>query len=179
MKKGFIQVYTGSGKGKTTAAFGLALRAVGQDLKVCVIQFMKSSDLETGEIKASRKFESHLKVIQFGKSKVWGRMKPKECVTQEMRIATERAFSFAKKVVMNKDYDIIILDEVLMAIQVNLLDKEDVVALMKNKPPEVEMVLTGRGAPKEIIEEADLVTDMVELKHPYQKGATARRGIEY
>ncbi len=106
-------------------------------------------------------------------------MKPKECVTQEMRIATERAFSFAKKVVMNKDYDIIILDEVLMAIQVNLLDKEDVVALMKNKPPEVEMVLTGRGAPKEIIEEADLVTDMVELKHPYQKGATARRGIEY
>lgn len=179
MRKGLIQVYTGTGKGKTTAALGLALRAVGQGLKVCIIQFMKSSDLKTGEMMAAERLAPDFKLIQFGKSSVWGKSKPKECITLDMKKAAQRALEFAKKTAQEGHYDIIVLDEINMALKVGLLSLDEVSEFLETKPEKVELVLTGRGVPDEILDLADLATEMIEIKHPYQAGIKARRGIEY
>ena len=175
MKKdleGLVQVYTGNGKGKTTAAIGLGIRATGHGYKVCMIQFLKPST-SYGEHKSIKKIKN-FKVKSYGL---------KEFATpdnnEEYKKLSSEAFDYATKTVMSKKYDLIILDEINFATACNYVKLEDVIRLIEQKPKSVELVLTGRDAPKEIIEKADLVTIMQETKHPYRKGIPARKGIEY
>ncbi|HEX69094.1 MAG TPA: cob(I)yrinic acid a,c-diamide adenosyltransferase [Candidatus Bathyarchaeota archaeon] len=173
LEKGLVQVYTGDGKGKTSAAFGLALRAIGRGLKVYIIQFIKGG-FDYGELYIIDKLPN-LKLKAFGQGKFVTQFPPGE---KDIKIAKE-AFNLAKKIVMSGEYDIVILDEINVALSLRLIKTEDVINLIKEKPEHVELVLTGRYAPKEIIEAADLVTEMREIKHPFQKGVPPRKGIEF
>jgi len=170
---GLVQVYTGNGKGKTSAAFGLALRATGRGLKVYVIQFIKGG-FDYGELYAVKQL-ANLKLKAFGRGKFITE-KPPEKV--DVGCARE-AFELAKKVVASGEYDIVILDEINVALNLKLIKVGDVIELVRNKPKHVELVLTGRRAHPEIIEMADLVTEMKEIKHPFRKGVPPRKGIEY
>ena len=172
MVKGLIQVYTGDGKGKTTAALGLALRSAGRNMKVLVVQFMKKWDY--GELH-SVKLIPNITLETFGTNEFVYKGKAKKVDYEE----AEKAFSFGIKGVYSENYDVVIFDELNMAIYYELLDLKKVVEKLKGKPDNVEVVITGRRASQEIIEIADLVTEMKEIKHPYQKGIEARRGIEY
>jgi cob(I)alamin adenosyltransferase len=173
LEEGLVQVYTGNGKGKTSAAFGLALRAVGRGLKVYMIQFIKGG-FDYGELSAV-KYLPNLELKAFGRGKFVTQVPPNE---QDIELAKE-AFVLAKRVVESNEYDVVILDEINVAIHLGLVDLQNVVHLIKNKPKDLELVLTGRYAPDEIIENADLITEMKEIKHPYRKGVKPRKGIEY
>jgi len=173
LEKGLTQVYTGNGKGKTSAAFGLALRAVGRGLKVYVIQFIKGG-FDYGELYVVKRLPN-LKLKAFGQGKFVTEIPP----TQEDVKLAKKAFKLAKEVVNGGEYDIVILDEINVALHLKLVGIDEVTDLIRNKPKHVELVLTGRDAPPEVVELADLVTDMREVKHPYTKGAPPRRGIEY
>jgi cob(I)alamin adenosyltransferase len=173
LEKGLVEVYTGEGKGKTTAAFGLALRAVGRGLRVYVIQFIKGG-FDYGELYVVDRLPN-LTLKAFGRGK-FVMAKPPE--KEDVGFARE-AFELAKKVVMSGECDLVILDEVNVALSLNLINVDEVLELVKGKPLHVEVVLTGRGAPDELVEVADLVTEMREVKHPYRKGVGARKGIEY
>lgn len=169
--RGLIQIYTGDGKGKTTAALGLALRAEGQGMKVIIIQFIKG-DRTCGE---------HLFAAQYHPFEIV-QLNTGDSFTQsleELRSTTEQTLAFAEKTILGGDYDVVILDEIFVAVNKGLGSTEQVLSLMSKKPESMELILTGRGAPKEIIEQADLVTEMVAVKHPLIKGIKARRGIEY
>ena len=170
--KGLIQVYTGNGKGKTTAALGLALRAAGRDMKVLIIQFMKKWDY--GELH-SVKLIPNITLMTFGTKDFVYKGKAKKIDYEE----AEKAFSSGITGVQSGDYDIVIFDELNMALYFDLLDLKEVVQGIKEKPDNVEVVITGRKAPAEIIEIADLVTEMKEIKHPFQQNIQARKGIEY
>jgi len=172
-RKGLVQVYTGDGKGKTSAAFGLALRAIGRGLRVYVIQFIKGG-FDYGELYAVKNLPN-LKLKAFGHGKFVTQVPPRK---EDVELA-KKAFTLAKRVVESGKYDVVILDEINVAIHLELLNLNEVVRLVKNKPKGVELVLTGRYASGEIIENADLVTEMKEIKHPYRKGVKPRRGIEY
>lgn len=173
LEKGFVQVYTGNGKGKTTAAFGLALRAIGRGLKVYIIQFIKGG-FDYGELYVVDRLPN-LTLKAFGRGK-FVVAKPPE--GKDVGFARE-AFELAKKVVMSGEYDLVVLDEVNVAMSLGLIGVGEVLELVRDKPVHVEVVLTGRGAPDELVEVADLVTEMREVKHPYRKGVAARKGIEY
>lgn len=173
ISKGLVQVYTGAGKGKTTAALGLALRAVGKGLKVYMIQFMKG-DIEYGEITTAKSMEN-FEIIQIGRSEFVDKNNPAEI---DIELAN-KALEHAKEIIASGDYDIVILDEINVALDWKLIDLEKVIDLIKSKPEHIELVLTGRYAPQEIIEVADLVTEMQEIKHPYNDGVEARDGIEH
>ncbi|MBM3200508.1 cob(I)yrinic acid a,c-diamide adenosyltransferase [Candidatus Woesearchaeota archaeon] len=175
MKKGLeglVQVYTGNGKGKTTAAIGLGVRAAGHGYKVCMVQFLKPST-KYGEHKSLKKIKN-FEVKSYGL---------KDFATHSNRRNYKRlsndAFNYASKTVMSGKYDIVILDEVNFSAAYGYVKLEDVIRLIEQKPKSVELVLTGRDAPKEIMEKADLVTVMQEVKHPYKQGIKARKGIEY
>jgi len=170
LKRGLIQVYTGNGKGKTTAAWGQAMRASGQGLKVGIIQFFKGKG--SGEAKTAKKLNLDVYFFCPVHPYFGGKRKKLEKECREGLI-------FAKKIIQSKKYDLIILDEINIAMKDELIEVNEVLDLIKNKPKEVELILTGRGAPKKIIESAGLVTEMKEVKHPYQKGIKGRRGIEY
>ena len=170
--KGLIQVYTGNGKGKTTAALGLALRAAGRDMKVLIIQFMKKWDY--GELH-SVKLIPNITLMTFGTKDFVYKGKAKKIDYEE----AGKAFSSGITGVQSGDYDIVIFDELNMALYYDLLDLKEVVQGIKEKPDNVEVVITGRKAPVEIIEIADLVTEMKEIKHPFQQNIQARKGIEY
>jgi len=172
MEKGLIQVYTGDGKGKTTVALGLALRAAGRNMKVLIVQFMKKWDY--GELH-SVKLIPNITLETFGTKEFIHKGKAKKIDYKE----AEKAFSFGIERMQSGDYDMIIFDELNMALYYELLDLKEVIQKIKEKPDKVEVVITGRRAPEEIIEIADLVTEMKEVKHPYQKGVEARKGIEY
>jgi cob(I)alamin adenosyltransferase len=172
MKKGYIQVYTGYGKGKTTAALGLAMRAAGAGLKVYFVQFLKGR--KNSEHLSLEKFKGKITVRQYGnKSFITG--KP---TSDDIRMA-KKGFLDAKKAIYNKEYDLIVLDEVFLAINLKLIRLDDVVALLKTKPGSVEIVLTGRNAPLKIIEISDLATEMKEIKHYFKSKVKARLGIEF
>lgn len=173
LKLGIVQVYTGKGKGKTSAAFGLALRAVGRGLKVYIIQFIKGG-FDYGELHVVSELP-RLKLAAYGRGQFIEGGNPTEI---DFKLARE-AFEHAKKIVQSNEYDIVVLDEINVAITLKLLEVEEVLALIKRKPKYVELILTGRGAPDAIIEAADLVTEMVEIKHPFKTGIGARKGIEY
>jgi cob(I)alamin adenosyltransferase len=170
---GLVQVYTGNGKGKTSAAFGLALRATGRGLKVYVIQFIKGG-FDYGEAYVVDKLPN-LQLKAFGRGKFVTAKPPEK---EDVRLAGE-ALQLAKSVVGNGEYDVVILDEVNVALNLKLINLEEVLQLIKSKPRHVELVLTGRYAPEGIIEAADLVTEMKGVKHPFEKGFGARKGIEY
>ena len=174
LSQGMIQVYTGDGKGKTTAALGLAFRAAGHGLKVCMIQFLKGN-LEYGEIATAKKLSPYLTIKQIGRGCLLER---KENPEPEDTAAAQEGVALAHETLQKGDYDIVILDEINIALDLGLVDKEEVIQLMDERPPHVELVLTGRYVASEIIERADLVTEMVEIKHYYQKGIQSRLGIE-
>ena len=173
LKEGLVQVYTGNGKGKTSAAFGLALRAIGRGLKVYIIQFIKGG-FDYGELYIIDKLPN-LKLKAFGQGKFVTQFPPSK---KDVKIAKE-ALELAKKIVKSGEYDVVILDEINVAMSLRLIKIEEVVNMIKEKPKNVELVLTGRYAPKEIIDIADLVTEMKEIKHPFQKGIPPRKGIEF
>lgn len=169
--KGYIQVYTGDGKGKTTAALGLALRAAGAGLKVYIAQFVKG--MEYSELKALRNLSDSIVVKQYGRDCFIYRQ-PEE---EDRRLALE-GLKDVYNVMCSGQYHLVILDEANIATRFNLFSVEDLLDLIHGKPENVEIVITGRRADPRIIEEADLVTEMREIKHYYQKGVQAREGIE-
>ena len=172
MEKGYNHVYTGPGKGKTTAALGLGLRAAGAGLKVHMMQFMKGrrySELDAIENLANFTFSQH------GRDEFVSKKNPEQV---DIDLAQE-GFAKAKDMIINSKYDLLILDELNVVIDYNLVKLNDVIKLIEQKPEKIELILTGRDAHPEIIKIADLVTEMLEIKHPYQQGVNARKGIDF
>ncbi len=173
LERGLVQVYTGNGKGKTSAAFGLALRAIGRGLNVYVIQFIKGG-FDYGELYIVDKLPN-LTLKAFGRGRFVTEKPPEK---EDVELA-QKALALAQEVVKGGEYDVVVLDEVNVALNLKLIRIEKVLELIKNKPEHVELVLTGRYASDEIIKAADLVTEMKEVKHPYNNVYQARKGIEY
>jgi len=173
LEKGLVQVYTGNGKGKSSASFGLALRAVGRGLKVYIVQFIKGG-FDYGELYVVDKLPG-LTLRAFGRGRFVSEEKPDKVDVDLARQALETA----REAIMKGEADIVILDEINVALNLKLVSVEEVLELIKRKPEHVELVLTGRNAPREIVQAADLVTEMIEIKHPYNAGFKARKGIEY
>ncbi len=171
-ERGLVQVYTGTGKGKTTAALGLAIRAAGHGLRVFIAQFMKGANY--GELNTLARI-SNISVKQFGQAH-W--VLP-EHITEDDRKAAREGFDEARAAVLSGRYDVVVLDEINVATAWDLVPLEWLLDLIRDKPRNVELVLTGRLARQEIIEAADLVTEMVQIKHPFEKGISARQGIEF
>lgn len=196
---GLVHAYTGDGQGKTTAAIGLALRAIGQGFRVCMIQFLKGGSY-TGEFVAAKDMPL-LEVHQVGKScikldkqlKLFGEENGDivrnsrfcgDCrycfsIDKDEKIAAQEGIELANKKTSSGDFDVVILDEIFGVINENLAKVEDVLELIRSKHKKTELVLTGRSAHKEILAVADYVSDVKKIKHPYDKGIEARRGIEY
>ncbi len=173
MAKGYVHVYTGDGKGKTTCILGLALRAVGAGKRVYVGQFLKEDDYS--EIKALRQYLPMVTVEQYGSGMGFV---VKGNIQEENIIAAKNGYAKAAEALTSGLYDLVILDEINVAIFMGLLSTAEAITLIDGKPEEVELVLTGRYAPEALIESADLVTEMKEVKHYFQKGVVARVGIE-
>ncbi len=171
--KGTVQIYTGDGKGKTTAAIGQGIRAVGHKLKVIMVQFMKGK-INYGELVAVKNLPLFT-IEQYGLPSFVNKDNPSG---EDLQLA-KKGFNRVKEIILSKDYDMVILDEINVAIDYNLVSLKEVIELLKSKPESVELILTGRYAPQKLIEIADLVTEMKEIKHHYQKGIEARKGIEY
>jgi cob(I)alamin adenosyltransferase len=175
-KDGMVIVYTGNGKGKTTAALGLALRAIGYGHKVCMLQFIKGS-WHYGEMDSSKKLEPNFELIAIGKGFVGilddnsPREEHEKYAAEALRICREKIFS--------EKYNVVILDEVNYAINLGLINVEEIIKIIKEKPSSLDLVLTGRDAKEEIIELADLVTEMKEIKHPFKSGIKAKEGIDF
>jgi len=171
---GLIQIYTGNGKGKSTAAFGLALRAMGSGLRVVIIQFMKKGEWY-GEINAFAQLPK-IEVFSFGGH---GFLKKGQPPGADHLAQAQNALNKAGEIMMDNWADMLILDELTNALYFELITEEEARALLALKPPHIELVITGRYAPDYLMESADLITEMVEIRHPYRLGITARRGIEY
>ena len=179
LEKGLVQIYTGDGKGKTTAAFGLALRSAGQGNKVLIYQFLKPPSLDIGERLALQLASVRIKLEALDIE--WDMVKSFE---DEEKIAqTQAAISEALEKIAEtaekRFYDIVILDEIVFCLSKGLAKLEDIKNIIDRKDPAVEIILTGRGATQELIDLADLVTEMKKIKHPFDKGLGARRGIEF
>ncbi|VVB76516.1 ATP:corrinoid adenosyltransferase BtuR/CobO/CobP [Candidatus Tiddalikarchaeum anstoanum] len=168
-----VHVYTGDGEGKTLTALGLALRNAGHKYKVVIVQFMKGRK-DVGEYKVQKMLSPYLKLYQFGKKEFVNLDKPNESDI----FAAKKGILFAKKILKEK-IKVLILDEVNLAVAIGLLKKEDVLSLIDDAPKDMLVILTGRNAPEEFINKADLVTVMNDVKHPYDKGVKAVKGIEY
>ena len=175
MKRGLVIVYTGNGKGKTTAAIGSALRAIGQGLCVLMLQFIKGS-WKYGELESIKRLEPDFKIQQLGKGFIRSNPKLKE---NEVKENISQSWEFAKSEIMSDKYDMVILDEINYVISYDLLPVEELLMLLDKKPERLHIITTGRDAHNKIIEKADLVTEMKEIKHPYSKGIKAQKGIEF
>jgi len=185
LSRGLVQVYTGTGKGKTTAALGLAMRAAGHGLRVCFVQFLKGG-WDSGERQGAQRLSPEIEIHAFGAAEwgdrsqadedtPWWKLPPSEDDRQQ----AQEGMLFARRAVTGEDYDIVVLDEVLGALKFGLVSLEELLALICARPSKVELILTGRDAPDEVLKAADLVTEMNAVKHPYDRGIEARKGIEY
>ena len=170
---GLLQVYTGDGKGKTTASLGLALRAIGHGMKVCMIQFMKNSDIY-GEVRLGEKMPG-LTVIPVGRHDFVNLKNPAEIDIQLARSGWERA----RQIIYSQEYDIVILDEINVALSCGLLEEKPVVEFLATEKGNTEVVATGCWAPQSLLDTADLVTEMKNIRHPYSKGVDSREGIDH
>lgn len=169
--RGLVMVFTGNGKGKTTAALGMALRAWGQGLKILIIQFIKG-DQTYGELFAAQRMEG-LEIRPRGEGFIrGGNLEPH-------RLAAKKALEEAERELKSGQWDMIVVDEIIYALGFELVTQEDVLKLITAKPPETHLVLTGRNVPQSIIDQADLVTEMKEIKHPFAQGITAQKGVEF
>lgn len=171
--KGYVQVYTGNCKGKTTAALGLAFRAMGRGLKTYMGQFMKGQ--EYGELESAKMVKPYLTIEQYGKKGFIHVKNPPQ--PEDVQMAQD-GLNKARAAMMSGEYSIIIFDEIVTSHYFHLISIDDILNVIKDKPDNVEVIMTGRYAPKELIEAADLVTEMVEVKHYYVQGVPARDGIE-
>lgn len=171
--KGLVQIFTGEGKGKTTAALGTILRAAGHGLKVFVVFFMKG-DYTYGEYSSLPRLPG-VEMASFG----FRRFTNRANIKPEEKEQAKAALETARQAIISGNHDLVVLDEVNVALDYHLIELDDVVRLIKDKPPHVELILTGRYADSRLIEMADLVTEMVKVKHPYDRGIKARKGIEY
>ena len=171
MKNGYVQVYTGEGKGKTTAALGLCLRAAGAGLKVYIAQFIKMGDYS--EIKALKRFDDLITVRQYGLGR-FIKGKPAQEDVDKARAGLQEA----KTALLSGDYDVVVLEEGNVAVTCELFTIDDLMTVVGLRPPTTELLITGRGAHERLIEAADLVTEMREIKHYYKQGVQARVGIE-
>lgn len=172
LERGYVQVYTGNGKGKTTAALGLSLRALGRGLRVCFFQFIKGGG-PYGEQLVADRLGSNFTIIQTGRPG-WVNLKD---ITEDRRLA-QKALLQAQEALLSGAYDLFVCDEINGAVGFGLLDVEQVLNLIRIKPEQVELVLTGRNADEQVMQAADLVTEMRELKHYYNAGVASRTGIE-
>lgn len=173
LKKSYVHVYTGDGKGKTTASLGLALRAVGHGMRVFIIQFMKGN-IEYGELETARRLAPEMEIRQMGRETFVDREEPDPV---DIKMAVE-ALDLASELIKKGEHDLVVLDEINVAVDFKLISVKDVLSLIEQKPEHMELVLTGRYAHKDIIEAADLVTEMKCVKHYYDNGVQARVGIE-
>jgi cob(I)alamin adenosyltransferase len=177
-KHGYIQVYTGDGKGKTTASLGLAMRALGRSWKVLIIMFTKGGN-DYGELNSfrnlSKEISENLTIVQAGLDRIVYSNNKSELDLCEIK----KGWDLAKKAIKNHEYNLIILDEANIAIDLGFIDINEVIEVLKNKPEEMEIVLTGRNAKPEIIEIAHLVSEIKPVKHYWDTGVVARKGIEY
>ncbi len=175
-RRGLVIIYTGNGKGKTSAALGTLVRAVGYGWNVCMIQFIKGS-WHYGEMDGIKRLEPNVEFMQAGEGfyKIMNDKLPVEVHRQ----AAQHGLQLAREKILSNAYDLIVLDEINNAIQTELLTSAEVLGLIELKPKWLHLMLTGRGAPPELIERADLVTEMREIKHPYQKGLFAQKGIDF
>lgn len=176
MENGLVQVYYGTGKGKTTAAIGLGIRSIGSDYKVMMIQFLKNDG--TGECKILKTLEPQFKVFHFEKKRgfTWQLSEEEK---GELRSETSNALKFASKVMDTGQCDVLILDEILNSIEVGVASEEEVLALIDGKSDDVELILTGRVLPDSIRDRADYISHIQSIKHPMEKGINARKGIEF
>lgn len=176
INEGLVQVYTGDGKGKTTAALGLGMRAAGNDFKVIMVQFLKGDF--TGELNSVKKLQPNFQIIRFEKKRgfFWTLTEEEKL---ELKKEIENAFGFCIEVEKENKCDVLILDEIMGVLINKLLTEEDIIKLIDLKPRNMELVLTGRNVPERILERADLVTEMKAVKHYFNKGISARKGIEY
>jgi len=175
-KDGLTIVYTGKGKGKTTAALGIALRATGYKKKTCMIQFIKGS-WHYGEMDSSKRLEPEFEMVAVGKGFV-GIMDDKSSKEDHEEVAKE-AIRISNEKIQSGKYDIVILDEVNYAVNLKLISVDDVLSIIRTKPKKVDLILTGNYAKEEVIKVSDLVTEMREIKHPFQKGIKAKKGIDF
>lgn len=173
LEKGLIQVYTGDGKGKTTCALGLALRAVGQGFKVFIVHFMKGRD--TGESRAAARLAPEMTLRFFGRP---GLINLRSPAPEDLALVRE-AWDLARQVIAAGEHDLVILDEINLALSYHLIPLDEALEVLQQRPPWVEVILTGRQAPPELVNIADLVTEMHPIKHYYEAGVKARRGIEW
>ncbi|HCC00863.1 MAG TPA: cob(I)yrinic acid a,c-diamide adenosyltransferase [Ruminococcaceae bacterium] len=172
-KKGLVMVLTGDGKGKTTSAFGQALRAIGHGYQVCMIQFMKRR--KYGEILATEKYLPGLTIIQSGLDSfvIKGHPSP-----SDLDLA-QKGLKKAKEIMKSQEYFLLILDEINVAVDFHLISETEVLELMKRKPPELHLLLTGRYATQKIMDAADMVSEITQIRHHYDKGIVGQMGIEY
>ncbi len=175
-ERGLVIVYTGKGKGKTTAALGIVLRAVGHGMKVGMVQFIKG-EWYYGELSSSKRLEPEFELVAAGKGFVGiiDDDHPREAHLD----AAQAALSLAKEKLQSGKYDVLILDEISYAAKLGLISERDILDLIESKPEKTSLVITGNYAPESVIEAADLVTEMKEIKHPYQHGIKAKRGIDF
>lgn len=176
LNEGFVQIYTGNGKGKTTAAIGQGIRAYGNGLKVIMVQFLKSG--KTGELNTMDELGENFEIFRFEKKRgfVW-------TLTEEEKLEVKKevkvAYDFILDVIENCKCDMLIIDEIMGVLKNEFLSVEDVLNLIRKKPKNMELIMTGRNVPEEIVDKANLVTEMKEIKHYYKEGVTARKGVEF
>ncbi|MBF0442075.1 MAG: cob(I)yrinic acid a,c-diamide adenosyltransferase [Oligoflexales bacterium] len=171
-KRGLILVNTGDGKGKTTAAFGTVFRALGHGHKCCIIQFLKKND-KTGEIKLAKTL-ANLDVYTMGRGFTW----ESEDLEKDRQAAIE-AWNKAKQIISSDKYDLVVLDEITYTFHYNFLNIHDFLDVLEARPSRLSVIITGRGCPQEIVELSDLTTEMKNIKHPYEKGVSAQKGLDY
>ena len=176
MDKGLIIVYYGNGKGKTTAALGVALRAIGYELNVCMIQFIKG-EWNYGEIYSSNKLKPNFELVITGKGFV-GIIDDDHDFTEHIE-SSKNALAIAKEKIESGKYNIVILDEINYAIKLNLITENEEINMLESKPTELNIIMTGNYLSKKILDLAELVKEMKEVKHPYKKGIRARKGIDF